>query len=400
MHNSLSRTEVRFVWTMSLLQLISWGSGFYAFALFMGPVEEALHISRAQSSVGFSLALLAEGLLAFPVGRWIDRGRERWVMVGGSVLMGLAFVAHSAVNHLWQFYAVWTLLGVGLAGTLYPPAFAVLARRFPQHFRRTIIVVTFLGGLASTVFIPLVAWLIDAFGWRYALLALAAMHLLLCAPLHAYLLRDAKSAPAQIAPATTHSHATGLWHFMRQPAFWQLGLFVVLLMGVASALPAHMVSLLRESGLHEAWALAVPAAIGVFQVLGRLGLYFFEHRIDVHRTNRWVPFLIPLSFTTLLIGQGQVAWALAFVAFYGIGNGTLTIVKGTVMAQYVSREHMGALNGALGLPIALARAASPLIMGLLWSADQGYRQGLWLMLAVSLAGVGALWAAQRHHRNP
>ena len=104
----------------------------------MVPLEKALGMTRAQSSLGFSLMLLAEGLLAFPVGRWIDRGHERAVMTGGSLLVGLAFLAHSQISSVPQFYAVWTLLGVGLAGTLYPPAFAVLTRRFPQHFRRAI----------------------------------------------------------------------------------------------------------------------------------------------------------------------------------------------------------------------------------------------------------------------
>jgi hypothetical protein len=85
-----------------------------------------------------------------------------------------------------------------------------------------------------------------------------------------------------------------------------------------------------------------------------------------------------------------------FVVFYGLGNGMLTIVKGTVMAQYVSREHMGSLNGLLGLPMALARAAAPWLMGLLWSAEAGYTVGLWVMLTASVVGVSALWSAQNN----
>jgi hypothetical protein len=184
-------------------------------------------------------------------------------------------------------------------------------------------------------------------------------------------------------------------HLVRLPKFWQLATFVVLLMGVASALPAHMVSLLREAGMTETWAIAVPASIGVLQVMGRLGLYVAEHRVDVHATNRWVTVLIPLGFLTLLIGAGHGAWGVLFVVFYGLGNGMLTIVKGTVMAQYVSREHMGSLNGLLGLPMALARAAAPWLMGLLWSAEAGYTVGLWVMLSASVVGVASLWLAQR-----
>jgi MFS family permease len=250
-----------------------------------------------------------------------------------------------------------------------------------------------LGGLASTVFIPLVAWLIDALGWRDALCVLAALHVLVCAPVHGLLLRH---APQRSVLAPPHTDRATLWRYVRQPKFWQLATFVVLLMGVTSALPAHMVSLLREAGMAESWAIAVPASIGVLQVMGRLGLYVAEHRVDVHATNRWVTVLIPLGFLALLIGAGHGAWGVMFVVLYGLGNGMLTIVKGTVMAQYVSREYMGSLNGLLGLPMALARSAAPWLMGILWSVESGYTSGLWLMLMLSVIGVAAFWLTQEH----
>jgi len=390
----LSRNDKRFVWVLSIAQLITWGSVFYGFALFMVPLEKALDMTRAQSSLGFSLMLLTEGLLAFFIGRWIDRGHERFIMTVGSIAVGLILLAHSVITTMAQFYVVWTLLGIAMACTLYPPAFAVLTRRFPNHFRRAIIILSFLGGLASTVFIPLVAWLIDAIDWRQTMWVIATMQLCICAPIHFYLLRD-----APLNKAVTHSAENehlSIWQFMRNPVFWQLSCFVVFLMAATSALPAHMVSLLRESGLGETWAIAVPASIGVLQVMGRLGLYLLEHRIDVHTSNRWVTVLIPLGLLALIIGHGEVMWCFIFVTLYGLGNGMLTIVKGTVMAEYVSKAHMGSLNGILGLPMALSRAAAPLLMGLMWSPSEGYSYGLWMLLVVSLLGVTALWSAQKN----
>jgi MFS family permease len=238
---------------------------------------------------------------------------------------------------------------------------------------------------------------------------IAALHLLVCAPIHFYLLRGAKSIPItsikvdansnskekSIATHTTVAHLS-LLQFMRNPVFWQLSCFVVLLMAATSALPAHMVSLLRESGLGETWAIAVPASIGVLQVIGRLGLYVLEHRINVHTSNRWVTVLIPLGLLALILGHGEVFGCLVFVVLYGLGNGMLTIVKGTVMAEYVSKAHMGSLNGILGVPMAVARAAAPLLMGLMWSPSDGYTYGLWMLLIVSVIGVGALWSAQNN----
>lgn len=383
---------------LSALQLISWGSVFYGFALFMEPVERALQLTRAQSSLAFSLALLAEGLAAFAVGRWIDRGHERVVMTGGSLLLAAGLAAQALASSLAGFYAAWALLGLGLAGALYSPVFAVVTRRFPHDFRRAIITITFLGGLASTVFTPLIDALIRALGWRGASWALAALHLAVCVPLHAWLLRGAPPAPAR-APTRAAEPAQGaerpaLAAHLRSPVFRYLGVFTVLLMAVTAAIPPHLVSLLREGGLPPAWAIALPASVGVLQVLGRVVLFVGERRLDIGTTNRWVPVGVVAGLLALLLGHAHAAGALLFVALYGIANGMLTIVKGTAMAQYVSREHVGALNGALGLPLALARAAAPLAVGLLWSPAHGYTLALALLLGMGVLGTAALWRAQ------
>lgn len=396
-----ARHDPRLIGWLSLAQLISWGSVFYTFALLMEPVERELGLSRAESSLAFSLALLAEGLLAWPVGRLIDRGHERAVMTGGSLLVALCLALHSGIDSLAGFYAAWLGLGIGSAATLYPPVFAVVIRRFPHDFRRAIITITFLGGLASTVFLPLSAWLIHVFGWRHALLALAALHLLVCAPLHARMLRHAP------APARTHGTAAAepatLRPHLLNPTFWLVGLFIVLLMGVTAALPPHMVSLLRENGLPETWVIAVPAAIGVLQLLGRMLLFFFEHRLDLHQVNRLIPCLIPAGLLALLLapwlGTAQITVLLLFVLLYGMGNGMFTIVKGTAVAQYVNQAQAASLNGVLGVPMALGRAGAPWLLGLLWSPTGGYVSGLWLMLGLSLLGVAALITAQRRTRR-
>ncbi|MEK7347142.1 MAG: MFS transporter [Pseudomonadota bacterium] len=396
-----------FSFWLSLPQLITWGSVFYTFSLLMTPLEAELGMSRAESSLAFSLALLAEGLMAYLVGRWIDAGHERVVMSMGSVWIGLGLWGHSFVQTITGFYAAWIWLGLGLAATLYTPAFAVVTRRFPQDFRRAIITLTFLGGLASTVFIPLFAWWMDLWGWRHALWALAALQWAVCLPLHAWLLQGAprphrRLKPAQ-GPQPNASDSTAgptppasVREHLRHRPFWLLALFMVLMMSVTSALPAHMIALLQEAGLSATWVIAVPAAIGVIQVVGRLVLFVFERHWDVHTANRWIPGFIPMGLLALLLGGFHPLGALVFVLLFGLGNGMITIVKGTALAQYVSRDHVGQLNGLLGMPIALARAAAPLAVGLMWSPAAGYRLALGWLLVASVLATAALWVAQRH----
>lgn len=396
----------RLIAGLSLAQLVGWGSVFYAFSMLLSPVEAAVGATRADVSLALSLALLAEGLAAYPVGRWIDAGHERRVMAGGSLLAGLGLLGLSAATTLVGVYAAWVVLGVAMAATLYVPVFAVVTRRFPADYRRRIITITFLGGLASTVFIPLMAWLLAAFGWRAMLWVLAGCQWLVCLPIHASLLRGAPQPPgpqrwgeAQTGTAAPAQPGPTRGEAMRQPTFALVGVFQVLMMAVTVAVAAHQINLLRESGMPPAWAVTLPATLGVVQVAGRAMLFFFEHRFSVHTVNRWIPMFMPLGLAALLLSltlfRGSVWVAGLFVALYGLGNGMVTIVKGTAVAQYVNQVHAASLNGALGLPIALGRAAAPWVLGALWSPTSGYLPGLWVLLAGSLVAVGALVWAQR-----
>lgn len=391
------RVEARtLILGLSFAQLIAWGSLLYSFSVFLDPVEAALGMNRTQSSLAFSIALLVEGLVAFRVGRWIDAGHERALMTCGSIVAGLALLGHGFTRSPAGFYLAWAAIGLAMGATLYTPVFAVVTRRFPSSYRQAIIVITFLGGLASTVFIPLTDWLIRSWDWRMASWVLGAINLTVCASLHLWLLRHAPQ-PGELLSTDAPDPAAreSLRAQLHNPAYWRLAVFMVLLLAVTAAVPPHLVTLLRESGLPAHWAILLPASIGVLQVLGRVVLYAGDRWLDVDRTNRWAPALIPLSLLALLLGNGHWGAAVVFAVLYGVGNGMLTIVRGTVMAKYVSAVHVGALNGAIGIPLALGRAATPLLVGVLWSPARGYATGLTLLLALALLGVLMLWDGQR-----
>ena len=119
------------VWALALAQLVSWGSIYYGFSLFVVPMEAELGWSRAAINGALSLGLLVSGACAYPVGAWIDRHGGRAVMGAGSALGAALLAAWSRIDSLAMLYVVWLGLGAALACTLYEPVFAVLTRRFP-----------------------------------------------------------------------------------------------------------------------------------------------------------------------------------------------------------------------------------------------------------------------------
>jgi predicted MFS family arabinose efflux permease len=378
---------------MSLAQLVSWGSLYYTFSLLMPALEADLGLGRVEVSGAFSAALLAGGVAGVQVGRWIDAGHGRAVMSAGSLLAGLMLLLLARVEGVAGLYAVWIALGAATAAVLYEPAFAILIRRWPDDYRRSLIAMTFLGGLASTVFIPLTAWLIEGLGWRRTCEVLAGLHLLLCLPIHWSMLAGEPPGRPRAA-AGTEGDAPTLRALATSPAFLLITAFLVGFMAFTSALSAHMVPLMREQGVPAAWAVAIPASIGAMQVLGRVVLFVFEGRIDPRRFDRAIPLLLPAAIALLLAGGGSVVAALAFAACYGIGNGLITIVKATSIAQYVSRERVAALSGMQQPAAALARAAGPILLASLWSVTGDYGLGLWVLLGTGIVSAALLRLAQ------
>ena len=138
-------------------------------------MQRELGRSASELTGAFSLALLVAGVAGVGVGRYLDRHGPRALMTAGSVAGALLVVAWSQVEGLGAFYAIWIGIGLVMAAVLYEPAFVVLAKWFPatDERRRAMTALTLVAGLSSFIFLPLAQALIDAHGWRDALLILA-----------------------------------------------------------------------------------------------------------------------------------------------------------------------------------------------------------------------------------
>src|SRR6185295_9847219 len=134
--------------------------------LFVVPMTEELGWSRSGMFGALSAGLLVAGLSSIPVGAWIDRGHGRMLMTGGPLPAAALLVALSQIQTLPMFYVVWLGLGACHSVTLYEPAFAVITRVFGPRYKQAILIMTFLGGLASTFGIPFAQLLIERFSWR------------------------------------------------------------------------------------------------------------------------------------------------------------------------------------------------------------------------------------------
>jgi len=388
------------LWILSLGQLITWGLVYYTFPLFVGPMEKELAWSRDQLYGALSAGLLLAGLFSIPVGAWIDRGHGRLLMSGGSLLAAVLLVLWSEIRSLHTFYAVWIGLGVCQSVTLYEPGFAVITRVFGPRFRQAIMVMTFVGGLASTFGIPFAQFLIDRISWRPTLLVLAAV-ILGVACLHWLAVPGPAEKAVPIGPGAKAASAADdrprrspLAVALRVPAFWGL---VIAFAGYGlafSAMSFHLIPLLLERGVQMGVVMAIIALIGPMQVVGRVLLMAGQRHITTIQLGVGIYFVFPVSMAMLAAGISDVYGLILFAILYGVANGLLTILRGMAVPEFIGPEGYGVVSGALTMPTNVMRAAGPLAAAFAWSRFGSYTPVLWgLTVIMLLAAAGFAIAA-------
>lgn len=386
-----------FISALGAAQICSWGTLFYGFPLIAEAMRSDLGWSKPTLYGAATAGMLLAGVAAYPVGSAIDRGHGRLLMSGASVLAGLLLAAWSLVGSLFAFYLVLAILGCMQAATLYEPAFAVIARRVgPLNARKGITALTLWGGFASTVFIPVIQVVIEAYGWRGALLVMAAVNVVVCGGLYYLAVDPRKDAPLRTVEPDAAPPAAGraaVAAAMRKPAYWGLMAAWVSYAFAFSSLTYHFFPLLLERGLDSAEAVTVLTVIGPAQVAGRILVRAFASEAPVSTLGSGIVIVFPLAVIGFAFAPPEVFMIAAVAAFYGAANGMITIVRGMAVPEMVSRDGYGAVNGSLVGPMNMMQALAPLGAALLWQAGGGYGWVLTAILAGSLTLCAGFWFA-------
>lgn len=389
---------------LGIAQICSWGTLYYSFALMAEAMRLDLGWSKTSIYGAATLGLTLAGVAAFPVGVAIDRGLGRYVMSFASVGAGLLLVAWSQVSSIFVFYAIFAAIGCLQAATLYAPAFAVIARRVGSgNARRGITVLTLWGGFASTVFIPLIQFLIDGFGWRGALVALGAVNVVVCGGLYYLAIDPTRDYRVPVRKPHEEAPLAGrravAWA-ARRPVFWALTAALVGYEGAFAALTFHLYPLLLERGLDTAGVVTVLAVIGPAQVAGRVLIMIFVPNAPIRRVGSIIVVVFPLAVLGFAWAPAQVAVIAVTAACYGAANGIMTIVRGLMVPEMLSRDAYGAINGALVAPMNVTQAVAPLAGAWIWSTTGSYDAVLMAIGAGAIVLCLGFWSAAALTRAP
>lgn len=337
-------------------EIVSWGVLYYAFPVLASSIAADTGWSLGTITAAFSTGLVVSALTGIPAGRLLDRWGPRAVMTTGSVLGVPAVVGIASAPTPPWFFAAWAVAGLSMAGVLYPPAFAALTRWWGPRRVTALTAVTLLAGLASVVFAPLTAALVEVSDWRRSYLTLAVVLAVTTVPAHLFGLRGPWPAPA---PDPEPAARAGPGAIARSRPFVLAVLAVGLGSFTAFAVIVNQVPLLVERGLttgEAAWALGLG---GLGQTAGRL----FYGRLVVATSvrTRGVLILLATAATTALLGviPGPTVLLIAAAVLAGTARGVLTLFQATAVSDRWGTTHYGRLNGIFSAPVVLATALAP-----------------------------------------
>lgn len=360
---------------------IGYGTLYYSFSVLAPEIAGEFGWDESFVFAIFSLGLLAGAVSAPIVGRQIDRFGARLVMSLGSLLAALSLVLLAQMQNAWQFAAIALAAEFVAIAVQYDAGFAALAQRYGRNARAEITLVTLIAGFASTIFWPLLQWLLTWMSWRDVYLVLAAMNLLIALPIH---LAMPKGVPMPMpVPVPARADIGGAKalpergdevkaegrEMQSQPAQpvasdrRPMALMAISFAGggfVMSAIGAALLVLLGDLGFAAATATFAASFIGPSQVGARLVEYVRRSMFSPPLTAVVAAVAITLAMVLLCLTVVE-PWPVAIFAFavvYGIGQGLTSIVRGMLPLHYFGPKGYGRRTGALsGIRMVLSAAA-------------------------------------------
>lgn len=267
-------------------------------------------------------------------------------------------------------------------------------------------------GLASTIFLPTSSALVDAYGWRHALLILAGILALATVLPHALVLRRDPSdlglhpdgAPVAEDQALTPAaqpagrlRDTAGWALRDRAYRWYMLGFAANTLAII-VISVHLVPYLREHGHSAAFAATAAGALGALSVTGRLVATGAFRRVSASTVTATIFALQGAAVLLLLAGGRSTAAAVGFVVVFGLGFGVGTIARAALLAERYGVGSYATLSGLMNVALTAAKTIGPLGAGLIRTVTGSYTAVLLALVVVCV--LAAFGVARAGAMNP
>lgn len=376
-------------------------------AVFIKPFGDEFGWSRAEVSLGITLGSICGGLIGPFVGPLIDKYGARNAMVAAQLVYGTCLLSLTWLNGTLPFFLIAYGLGrTAVQGGASLANQAAIAQWFIRMRGRAMGIITLGTRLGQAAIPPIVAWLVQGPGWRYAFLFLGGIVWVFAIVPTILLVRrrpedmglrpDGAGAPTSasggtatpVVPAEPRSWTRR--DALRTRSLWQLTLTSSVGFFMGAGINLHLLPYLTDVGL--SLGEAVFAASVFFFIAGFGGVLWgaLQDRFPLHICLAAAVSICAIGIVILLSIRSLPA-ALLFAVVYGIAFGGLNIMTNIMWAVYYGRANVGAISGVL-LPLQLLfNAMGPFFGGWIFDVTGNYRIAFLVYLGAAV--IGAVSAA-------
>jgi len=393
-----------------LTNVITFGCGFYAFSLFVNPLQKELGWGRGDLMAGFTIFFLTTGFISPQAGKLVDRYGARVVMSLGAAIAGAGFIVLSSVTSLWQYYLGYAIVGLGMAGTGQIPGSAVVSNWFEKKRGTAVGVMASGVGVGGLALSPLVGRvLLPQLGWSRAFLVLGALCWLVIVPLALFVIRTRPEEKGAVPYGQNQGscHDSGvvrapltgvsLKRALRTSSLWLIVATYLLSHFAQVGAIQNQVPFLEDAGFPIAISAGALGAVGLCSAFGKFGFGWLCDKVAA----KWALALgLVLQVVSLLIlmsvGPGSppvMAWLYALAM--GIGIGSWLPTMSMLVSGYFGLAEYGAIFGAVTIPYAVGSAVGPLVAGRMYDLYGNYDAVLILFLVLYLVSIGTILATRR-----
>lgn len=381
------------------------GLFFWSFGLYIDPVERHFGWSRAEVSLGVSVALLAGGLVSPLVGKWTDRLGPRFMILTGAAIFAAGFGLLATTSALWQWYLYLAVVGVSLS-MMFFIAFPVLVSRWFEQRRGVAIGFLAVGiSIGGIVFVPIIRVLIDALGWEGALIFSAVLVAAYFLPVGLLVVRDgpdrARSegdGPTGTAPAPSSPSApagVSLRGAIRTPVFWALALAIALYFYASFGLAVHAVPLFESRGISSGWAAGLISIMAGVSIITRLLLAAAADRV---RRFESIAMLITgsgVAVSAVVLADTSTAALAVFVLLWSISDAGPSLIEPLAVARAFGMAHFATILGTIAMLRTGIMLVAPTVAGALFDATGSYDWALVMLLSAFGGSLVLFYVAMR-----
>ena len=381
------------------------------FTLYFLPVLNELNLSRAATSLPFSLAKLESALEGPLVGYLIDRFDVRVMLVVGTTLAGLGFVLLSFTNS----YILFVLVFIGPLSFGFQAGFNQATMAAVNHwFRRkrglAMAIVQTGQAIGGVLIFPLVALAVLKLGWRVAAF-LSGLVVLMLLPLVLFIRRSPESmgllpdgeraAPhdaLQSARPLKDAQEFTAREALRTPVFWLLAAFHGLRNVPYSGVSVHLVPLLVWKGLDEPTAAFFVGLTALSTVVVRPLTGWLGDRQSKQRIGAAGVFLGALGLVVLAYSDGTFWPLVLFAVLFSFGDG-INSVTWALVGDFFGRAHFATIRGWISMFQSFASMPAAVVTGWIYDQTQSYTYALiGFIVCYGVAGL-ILWLMP-HPKRP